>query len=138
VPAIPGAAGILAELPVSLDGARILWPRASDADTAPLAELVRRGAQVAAPVVYEKRPRRPEPEILARLLSGKFDAIAVSSLAALDALVVALEGVPLPPVIWGAIGPESARQLIARGLPRPVVPLNPTIAELVEALRESG
>lgn len=137
VAAVPGAAGLLGELPASLAGVRVLWPRGSDADTAPLAELARRGALVAAPVVYEKRPVVPEPGLVSRFLGGEWGAVAVSSLAALDVLLSACAGRPLPSVRWGVIGPESARLFAERGLPEPIVPKKAKIADLIAELERS-
>lgn len=133
VPTRPGAAGILLALPGSLAHRRILWPRGSDADAAPLEELARRGALVCAPVVYEKRAMRLPPAVVERLCSGGYTAIALGSLAALEVL---LAHVPSPPPLrWGVLGPETARALVNRGLPEPLVPEKPRIADLVELLR---
>lgn len=132
---VPGARGVLAALPERLDGARILWPRGSDADAAPFAELARRGAVVAAPVVYEKKPRKLEPETLQRLRAGEYAGVAVSSLAALDVLLESLAA--LPSVRWGVIGPDSARHFRARGLPVPVVPARPSLDDLIESLKQA-
>lgn len=132
--ALPGAAGLLAELPADLAGTRILWPRAADADAAAFAELARRGAQVAAPVVYDKKPRHPlDPEVLRRLGAGEYAGVGVTSLAALDVLLASLA--VLPPVRWGVIGPETAKHFAARGLAYPVVPNRAKISDLIEALR---
>ncbi|MBL8114747.1 MAG: uroporphyrinogen-III synthase [Acidobacteria bacterium] len=134
VPESPGAAGILASLPAVLTGATVLWPRAADADEAPLLELARRGARVLAPVIYEKRRVPISPELLRRISEGAFPSIAVSALSALDALLTALEtaGLSVPPVRWGAIGPETARGFAPRGLPTPSVPREARLSALVD------
>lgn len=134
VPEVPGAAGILGSLPFALEGETVLWPRAADADEAPLRELARRGARVLAPVIYEKRRVPIPPELLRRISEGAFPAIAVSALSALDALLAALEaaGLSVPPVRWGAIGPETARGFAPRGLPTPRVPREARLSALVD------
>jgi uroporphyrinogen-III synthase len=139
VPSAPGARGLLADLPGSLGGQRVLWPRASDADDEPLAEMRSRGAYVSAPIVYEKR-RLPalDAERVQGFLDGRYRAVAVSSLSALDALLDAVAGrngkVP-ESIDWGALGPETARAFRARGLPLPVVPERPAVTGLIELLR---
>ena len=55
-PVPPGAVGILAELERRGESGRLLWPRGSDADDAPIDELRGRGFDVTAPVVYLKQP----------------------------------------------------------------------------------
>jgi len=145
VPATPGAAGVLAELKGKKAlGLRILWPRGGDADVAPVEELRARGAAISAPVVYEKRARppaalsAPERQVLSGFAAGGFGAVAVGSLAALDAFLVWL-GSPapaaLPQVRWGVLGPETARAFVARGLPAPAVPGLPRFADLIARLR---
>jgi uroporphyrinogen-III synthase len=133
VAAQPGAAGLLAEIGEELSGVRILWPHGSDADATPLAELARRGALVTAPVVYEKKPKKLDAEILKRLRTGGYAGVGVTSLAALDVLLDSLAA--LPKVRWGVIGPETARHFSTRGLPPPVVPNRAKIADLIAALR---
>ena len=136
VPEVPGAAGILAHLPAELSGLRLLWPRASDAATEPHAVLASRGAQVTSPIVYGKRPLpRLDPEVLARLAAGGFDAVGVTSIAALDVLLTALPGAP-PLVPWGVLGPETARLALARGVPEPVIAPRPRITDLLALLTE--
>ena len=133
---MPGAAGILALLPADLHGTRLLWPRGSDAATEPHAVLAARGAVVTSPVVYEKRPlARLDADALARLSTGGFDAVAVTSIAALDVLLAALPAPP-PPTVWGVLGPETARLAVDRGLPPPVVPSRPRIPDLLALLTE--
>lgn len=148
VPIGPGAAGVLhllRETPGGLSGARVLWPRGSDADMRPLEELSSVGAIVLAPVVYEKRARpvssfsSSEREILSAFSSGGFGAVAVGSLGALDGFLQAL-GCPapatLPPVRWGVLGPETARAAQARGFPQPAVPARARFADLIDQLRK--
>lgn len=133
----PGAAGILAVLPDPIAGTRLLWPHGSDADARPFARLAENGAHLAAPVVYEKRVRAALDEApLERLLAGRYDAVGVASLAALDALLAELSArrAAPPDVRWGAIGPETAKGLAARGLPAARFPERASLADLVAAL----
>lgn len=133
VPGRPGAAGILERLPERLEGRRVFWPRGADADASPLADLGRRGARVSAPVVYEKRPAQLPPAIVERLARGGYEAVALGSLSALDVLLAQLPS--MPPLRWGVLGPETARALVKRGFPEPLVPERPRVADLVELLR---
>src|SRR5262249_42113265 len=137
VPEKPGAAGML-EL-VTRRATRILWPRGSDADVAPVEALRARGIETTAPVVYEKRPVALDRGLLERVASGAYRAVAVSSLAALDVLLDALAASGLVPhegIGWGVIGPESARAFERYSLPRPVVPERPRLDDLLDALRK--
>jgi uroporphyrinogen-III synthase len=139
VPSAPGARGLLADLPGSLAGQRVLWPRASDAEDEPLAEMRSRGAAVSAPIVYEKRRLAAlDGDRIQGLLDGRYRAVAVSSLSALDALLDAVrkrnETIP-ESIHWGVLGPETARAFRARGLPLPVVPERPALTGLIQLLR---
>ena len=132
--ALPGAAGLLTELPRPRSRGRASSGRAADADTAPLAELARRGALVTAPIVYEKRPKHLDPELLQRLprrgLRGDRRHVARRARRPHRGSLAVL-----PSVRWGVIGPETARQFAKRGLPYPVVSKHAKIADLVKALR---
>ncbi len=140
IPALPGAAGILADLSVRGESGRLLWPRGSDADGASVEELLARGFDVTAPVVYVKEPLPAlDPGLLAAFRSGDYGALAIGSLAAFDVLLDALgadgpEG--LPPVRFGVVGPETARLLVARGFPEPAVPKRPLLTDLIALLKE--
>lgn len=68
----PGAVGILAELERRGETGRLLWPRGSDADVAPLSDLASRGFEVTAPIVYVKEP-------LAALEAGRLAAFRAGS-----------------------------------------------------------
>jgi uroporphyrinogen-III synthase len=140
-PGPPGAVGILAELARRGEGGRILWPRGSDADGAPVDELLARGFDVTAPVVYVKEPLPTlDPRVLEAFRSGEYDSLAVGSLAALDVLLDTLDAdgpADLPPVRFGVVGPETARLLVARGFPEPVVPRRPLLTDLIALLKEA-
>lgn len=133
VPDRPGAPGIARVLSTRRDIRRILWPRGADA-TLPSVEALD-GRVLDAPVVYVKRPARVPDAVLAAFRSRAFDAVAVGSLAALDVFLAAAgSGVPMSGIRWGVLGPETARALQARGLPAPLVPEAPRLAELVRLL----
>ncbi len=139
VPGVPGARGIIDYLASHAGPLRILWPRGPDAATEPFYELMARGATLSDPVIYEKIPRKPLPhEILERLTSGGYWAVAIASLAALDAALsyLGVDGKMLPVKRWGAVGPATARELVNRGWPEPIVPARPRITDLIECLRE--
>lgn len=140
-PEPPGAAGILEELARRGERGRLLWPRGSDADVAPLAELSARGFDVTAPIVYAKEPLAAlDAGALSAFRAGEYDALAIGSLAALDVFLAALGAsgpTDLPPVRFGVLGPETARLLVARGFPEPVVPAKPLLTDLIALLKEA-
>ncbi len=140
-PEPPGAVGILAELGRRGERGRLLWPRGSDADIAPLATLSARGFEVTAPIVYVKEPLAAlDARTLAAFRDGEYGALAIGSLAALEVFLAALgaDGPgSLPPVRFGVLGPETARLLVARGFPEPVVPSKPLLTDLIALLKEA-
>ena len=140
-PETPGAAGILAELARRGESGRLLWPRGSDADVAPLAELAACGFDVTAPVVYVKEPLAElDAGTLSAFRAGEYGALAIGSLAALDVFLAALGASgpsDLPPVRSGVLGPETARLLASRGFLEPVVPANPLLTDLIALLKEA-
>jgi uroporphyrinogen-III synthase len=132
---------ILAELARRGERGRLLWPRGSDADPSPLADLAAHGFDVTAPVVYLKEPLPAlDPLVLTAFREGEYGAVAVGSLAALDVFLAAL-GDPNPPelpqVRFGVLGPESARLLVERGFAEPVVPGKPLLTDLIALLKEA-
>lgn len=140
-PTPPGAVGILAELARRAESGRLLWPRGSDADDAPLAELSARGFDVTAPVVYVKEALPAlDGDLLRAFRDGAYGALAIGSLAALDVFLEALGASgpdDLPPVRFGVVGPETARLLVARGFPAPLVPNRPLLTDLIALLKEA-
>jgi uroporphyrinogen-III synthase len=139
VPPIPGAFGVIHFLRNSSSPlpARLLWPRGSDAAVGPLEEIRALGVSVVSPVVYVKRALAPselDPSVLADFRAGRFSAVAVGSTAGLDALLAAA---PRPPhVRWGVLGPETAKAVVARGFPEPLIPAHARLADLLELLRK--
>ena len=143
VPEIPGAAGVVHFLERSSAPSlpRVLWPRGSDAALEPLEQVRALGVQLVAPIVYEKRALSPaelNPSILADFRAGRFAAVAVGSTAGLDVLLGALDppAAPPPNVRWGVLGPETAKALVARGLPAPSIPAHARLSELLDLLRK--
>ena len=140
-PEPPGAVGILAELARRGEAGRLLWPRGSDADVAPLSELASHGFEVTAPIVYLKEPLAAlDAGTLLAFRAGEYGGLAIGSLAALDVFLAALgarEARELPPVRFGVLGPETARLLVARGLPEPLVPAKPLLTDLIALLKEA-
>ncbi len=139
VPTVPGAAGVIHFLGKSSvpSQVRILWPRGSDAAAGPLEEVRALGVALSAPVVYVKRALAPselDPSVLADFHAGRFSAVAVGSTAGLDALLAAVSAPPH--VRWGVLGPETAKAVVARGLPDPLVPAHARLTDLLELLRK--
>jgi uroporphyrinogen-III synthase len=146
VPEIPGAAGVVDFLRTSRSSSSspngsVLWPHGSDAASEPFEEIRALGIELFAPVVYEKRPlSRAElnPSILSDFRAGRFAAVAVGSTAGLDALLAALDApaASFRPVRWGVLGPETAKAVVSRGLPRPSMPPHASLTELLDLLRK--
>ncbi len=139
VPSTPGAAGVIhflreSSTPLEM---RILWPHGSDAALEPLEEIRSLGFSLASPVVYVKRallPSELDPAVLTDFAAGRFGSVAVGSTAGLDVL---LSAVPSPPPVrWGVLGPETARAVVARHLPVPVVPPRARLSDLLDLLRK--
>lgn len=142
VPATPGAAGIIHFLRDSSSSSaflpvRILWPHGSDAASEPFEEIRSLGFSLVSPVVYSKRALAPvelAKSAVADFGAGRFGSVAVGSTAGLDVL---LSAVPSPPhVRWGVLGPETAKALVARNLPAPVVPPRARLSDLLDLLRK--
>ncbi|HEY3351304.1 MAG TPA: uroporphyrinogen-III synthase [Thermoanaerobaculia bacterium] len=139
VPEVPGAAGVLHLLRKSSSavGVRILWPHGSDAASSPFEEIRSLGFLLSAPVVYLKRALSPtelDPSVVADFAAGRFGSVAVGSTAGLDVL---LSAVPSPPPVrWGVLGPETAKAVVARNLPAPVVPPRARLSDLLDLLRK--
>ena len=141
VPSRPGAAGIVEMIRNNGAAGRFLWPRGSDADTAPFETLRAAGADLEDPVVYVKQARpKLDAEILKAFFAGTYTGIAVASLAALDVFQAAVRAAGQEtrvPVRWGVIGPSTAWAFEERGLPRPLVPARPRLSDLIALLQES-
>ncbi|MGQ9524452.1 MAG: uroporphyrinogen-III C-methyltransferase [Armatimonadota bacterium] len=128
-------------LPGSLDGRRVLIPRAEDARDVLPEILSARGAEVTVLPVYRTVPAEPgtAPEVADMLRQGDLDALTFTSsstvgnfvrLFGTDWLAVS----PHPPVV-ACIGPITAETAKNHGLPVDVVPDESfTVPSLVRAL----
>jgi uroporphyrinogen-III synthase len=139
VPATPGAAGVIHFLRESSGSSpmRLLWPHGSDAASSPFEEIRSLGFPLSSPVVYSKRallPAELDRSVVADFAAGRFGSVAVGSTAGLDVLLAAVPSPP--PVRWGVLGPESAKALVARNLPAPVVPPRARLSDLLDLLRK--
>ena len=126
----------------TLQGRRLLLPRAEVAREILPEALRELGAQVDVVVVY-RTVRLPLPEtVRARLLSGGIDAVTFASASAVESFAADRGGAPMPAdVVVAALGPVTADAARARGLEPDVVPRRATAADLAEALArfwESG
>lgn len=140
VPEVPGAAGVLHFLRESSSApsqVRVLWPHGSDAASEPFEEVRSLGFSLSSPVVYLKRALAPaelDASVVADFAAGRFGSVAVGSTAGLDVL---LSAVPSPPPVrWGVLGPETAKALVARNLPAPLVPPRARLSDLLDLLRK--
>jgi uroporphyrinogen-III synthase len=139
VPSVPGAAGVIRFLRESSAPTpmRILWPHGSDAASEPFEEIRTLGFSLSSPVVYVKRvlsPAELDASVVADFVAGRFGAVAVGSTAGIHVL---LSAVPSPPFVkWGVLGPETAKALVARKLPAPVVAPRARLADLLDLLRK--
>ena len=140
VPEVPGAAGVVHFLRKSSSSplqVRILWPHGSDASPEPFNEIRSLGFSLSSPVVYVKRALSPaelDASVVVDFAAGRFASVAVGSTAGLHVL---LSAVPSPPFVkWGVLGPETAKALVARKLPAPVVPPRARLSDLLDLLRK--
>ncbi len=109
---------ILAALPGSLEGWRVLWPCGEDASDALPQELSRRGAKVERLVLYRKRPRPADVELLRGIREDPFIAFCITSPAAGEWLLAGAprEAIGALQAIPGVVlGPSSRRFLEGRG-----------------------
>ncbi len=121
-PALVGnssAESVLAKLPESLSGWRVLWPCGEDASRDLPAELERRGALVDRLVVYRKTPRAPDRALGREILERPFALFCTTSPAAARWLFDSLEGDAIrrlretPAVV---LGPSTRRFLEENGV----------------------
>ena len=79
-------------------------------------------------------PAEVDASVLADFAAGRFGSVAVGSTAGLDVLLSAVPALPL--VKWGVLGPETAKALVARKLPAPVVATRARLSHLLDLLRK--
>ena len=109
---------LLADLPESLQGWRIIWPCGEDAPASLPDELTRRGAAVERLVLYRKRPRQSDPDLAREILERPLAAFCVTSPAAGEWLLRALpreaiRAIQAVPAV--VLGPSSRRFLEGQG-----------------------
>jgi uroporphyrinogen-III synthase len=143
VPEVAGAhplASAVAAAAGTLEGARVLWPRADLARRDLAVALSRAGATVVAPIAYRTVPAPPESLLpLKRALEkGTLDAIAFCSPSSAQNLarglghdgLTALAG----KLVVASIGPTTSAALATLGLPADVEAPEPSTAQLARAL----
>jgi uroporphyrinogen III methyltransferase/synthase len=112
------AESILAGLPESLQDWRVIWPCGEDASDALSQELSRRGATVEKLVLYRKRPRPADENLLRGIREDPFIAFCITSPAAGEWLLAGAprEAIGALQAIPGVVlGPSSRRFLEGRG-----------------------
>jgi uroporphyrinogen III methyltransferase/synthase len=117
----------------TLQGARILWPRAEQPRPELPRHLIRAGAVVEDPVAYRTVPDASAAGRLAEMTAiGGLDAITFTAPSAVDCFADAAVG--QVQCIIAVIGPATAAAARARGLPVHVEAERPIISALVAAL----
>jgi uroporphyrinogen-III synthase len=131
--AVVGAAG-------TLEGARVLWPRADMARRDLALALSRAGATVIAPIAYRTVPAPPETLVPLRhaLDQGTLDAIAFCSPSSAQHLALGLGQTELASLagklVVASIGPTTSAALASLGLPADVEAAEPSTAHLASAI----
>jgi uroporphyrinogen-III synthase len=143
VPEIGGAhqlAAAVAAAAGTLEGARVLWPRADLARRDLAMALSRAGASVVAPIAYRTVPAPPESltPLKRALEKDGLDAIAFCSPSSVQNLARGL-GVDDLRLLAGklvvaSIGPTTSAALVSLGLPADVEAAEPSTGQLASAL----
>lgn len=116
-------------------GATVWLPCAEGAAAVLPRTLREAGADVSLMHIYRSAMPHDAPERLDTALAERIDAIALTSGSTARHLVQALRGSPLPAAVAVAcIGPQTAREASAAGLPVHVTAATHTAAGLVDAL----
>src|SRR5262249_37678078 len=124
----------------TLEGARVLWPRADLARRALAVALSRAGATVVAPAAYRTAPAPPASMVPLKqaLDKGTLDAIAFWSPSSAQHLALGLGHESLASLagklLVASIGPTTSAALAALGLPADVEAPEPSTAHLATAL----
>jgi uroporphyrinogen-III synthase len=143
VPDVAGAhplASAVASAAGTLEGARVLWPRADLARRDLAVALSRAGASVLAPVAYRTVPAPPESLVPLRhaLDAGTLDAIAFCSPSSAQHLALGLGQQALAALagrlVVASIGPTTTAALVSLGLPPDVEAPEPSTTRLATAL----
>jgi uroporphyrinogen-III synthase len=115
-----------------LAGARVLWPRARQAREELPRDLIAAGAALDAPEAYGTAPVPASARRIVELAAtGELEAVTLTSPSAARCLAAAGWTAGL---VVAAIGPSTAAEARAHGLPVHVEPHQHTIPHLVEAL----
>lgn len=138
VPSEARGDALAAALAGHVRGTRVLVPRAEEGRPELAEGLRRAGAEVIAPVAYRTVAAPPEALApLARALAdGVVDAVVFASPSAVRSVVAAVGAELLRRTLLAAIGPTTAAELRAAGLPPSVQPTTSGGAELADAIAE--
>ena len=97
-------------------GARVLLARADVARDILPEGLAARGYEVDVLPVYRTLPATPDPALLDRVRSGRFDAVTFTSSSTVDNFCDAVGALPDPQPTVVSIGPVTSGTAAARGL----------------------
>jgi uroporphyrinogen III methyltransferase/synthase len=128
----------------TLEGARILLPRADIGRDVITSELTRRGAQVTKVVAYRNLATDPEqdggPDVYKLLLERQLDVVTFTSASAVQNMVRVLGEEPaidlLNATAVAVIGPVTAEAAAAHHIRTAIVPTEYTVPALVRAIAE--
>lgn len=122
----------------TVDGVRMLLPRAAKAREVLPDELRKAGALVDVIAAYETIPAAArKDEVLERMQAGSLDCITFGSSSTVENFLSLIPAETLrahPDVRLAAIGPVTAKTLETHGLPCHIMPEEYTIPALVQAL----
>jgi uroporphyrinogen III methyltransferase/synthase len=100
----------------SSPGARVLLARAEVARDILPEGLAERGYAVDVLPVYRTRPATPDPEMVARVVEGRFDAVTFTSSSTVDNFCAQIDPRPDPFPLVVSIGPVTSATAVERGL----------------------
>ncbi len=136
VPTRPSAEGLVAELPVTESGGRVLFVRAATAADTVREGLAAKGWSVEEVVAYRTLDAPPPPAEVAALLA-RADVVTFASPSAVEAYLrigdAAGRPLPVPPVV-ACIGSTTAVAARAAGLRVAVEPARASVEHLVLAI----
>jgi uroporphyrinogen-III synthase/uroporphyrinogen III methyltransferase/synthase len=132
--------GAIAETGASLQGARVLWPRADRARPDLARALAAAGAHVTDPVAYRTLLARPDSAagFVEALEAGRIAAVTFASPSAAQGLAALLPGEALERLrgrtLVASIGPSTSAALAALGAPADVESRRPGAGALADAV----
>jgi uroporphyrinogen III methyltransferase/synthase len=136
------AESLLDAFPPAGDGDRVLLARAEQARDVLPDGLGARGYAVDVLAVYATKPAIPDPDDLALVRAGRFDAVTFTSSSTVENYCTAVGDLPdpHPPVV--SIGPITTRTAVARGLTVAAESdphtIDGVVTALVEVLADGG